>query len=91
MQGKDSAAGICGKSPSQVIDHCISIAAVTSGKDCAGIVNSGDYGTTNCYFNNDVYDVKEEEEGKRGRSTLQLTSPDFFEKLIKDEGFNPDI
>lgn len=54
-------------------------------------MNSGDYGTTNCYFNNDVYDVKEEEEGKRGRSTLQLTSPDFFEKLIKDEDFNPDI
>lgn len=91
VQGKDSAAGICGNSPSNVIDHCISIAAVTSGKDCAGIVNSGDYGTTNCYFNNDVYDVKEEEEGKRGRSTLQLTSPDFFEKLIKDEDFNPDI
>ena len=22
---------------------------------------------------------------------MQLTSPDFFEKLIKDEGFNPDI
>ena len=62
-----------------------------SDEDCAGIVNSGDYGTTNCYFNNDVYDVKEEEEGKRGRSTLQLTSPDFFEKLIKDEDFNPDI
>ena len=54
-------------------------------------MNSGDYGTTNCYFNNDVYYVKEEEEGKRGRSTLQLTSPDFFEKLIKDEDFNPDI
>lgn len=54
-------------------------------------MNSGYYGTTNCYFNNDVYDVKEEEEGKRGRSTLQLSSPDFFEKLIKDEGFNPDI
>lgn len=91
VQGKDSAAGICGYSPFQVIDHCISIAAVTSDEDCAGIVNSGDYGTTNCYFNNDVYDVKEEEEGKRGRSTLQLSSPDFFEKLIKDEGFNPDI
>ena len=91
VQGKDSAAGICGYSPFKVIDHCISIAAVTSDEDCAGIVNSGDYGTTNCYFNNDVYDVKEEEEGKRGRSTLQLTSPDFFEKLIKDEGFNPDI
>lgn len=91
VQGKYNAAGICGYSPFKVIDHCISIAAVTSDKDCAGIVNSGDYDTTNCYFNNDVYDAKEEEEGKRGRSTLQLTSPDFFEKLIKDEGFNPDI
>ena len=91
VQGKYNAAGICGYSPFQVIDHCISIAAVTSDEHCAGIVNSGYYGTTNCYFNNDVYDVKEEEEGKRGRSTLQLTSPDFFEKLIKDEGFNPDI
>ena len=91
MQGKYNAAGICGYSPFEVIDHCISIAAVTSDEHCAGIVNSGYYGTTNCYFNNDVYDVKEEEEGKRGRSTLQLTSPDFFEKLIKDEGFNPDI
>lgn len=91
VQGKYNAAGICGYSPFKVIDHCISIAAVTSDEHCAGIVNSGYYGTTNCYFNNDVYDVKEEEEGKRGRSTLQLTSPDFFEKLIKDEGFNPDI
>lgn len=91
VQGKYNAAGICGYGPFQVIDHCISIAAVTSDEHCAGIVNSGYYGTTNCYFNNDVYDVKEEEEGKGGRSTLQLTSPDFFEKLIKDEGFNPDI
>lgn len=91
VQGKYNAAGICGYSPFEVIDHCISIAAVTSDEHCAGIVNSGYYGTTNCYFNNDVYDVKEEEEGKRGRSTLQLTSPDFFEKLIKGEGFNPDI
>lgn len=91
VQGKYNAAGICGYSPFKVIDHCISIAAVTSDKYCAGIVSGGDYGTTNCYFNNDVYDVKEEEEGKRGRSTLQLTSPDFFEKLIKGEGFNPDI
>ena len=91
VQGKYNAAGICGYSPFQVIDHCISIAAVTSDEHCAGIVNSGYYGTTNFYFNNDVYDVKEEEEGKRGRSTLQLSSPDFFEKLIKDEGFNPDI
>ena len=91
VQGKYNAAGICGYSPFKVIDHCISIAAVTSDEHCAGIVNSGYYGTTNCYFNNDVYDVKEEEEGKRGRSTLQLTSPDFFEKLIKDEGFDPAI
>lgn len=91
VQGKYNAAGICGYSPFEVIDHCISIAVVTSDEHCAGIVNSGYYGTTNCYFNNDVYDAKEEEEGKRGRSTLQLTSPDFFEKLIKDEGFNPDI
>lgn len=91
VQGKYNAAGICGYSPFRVIDHCISIAAVTSDEHCAGIVNSGYYGTTNCYFNNDVYDVKEEEEGKGGRSTSQLTSPDFFEKLIKDEGFNPDI
>lgn len=91
VQGKYNAAGICGYSPFKVIDHCISIAAVTSDKYCAGIVSGGDYGTTNCYFNNDVYYVKEEEEGKRGRSTLQLTSPDFFEKLIKDEDFNPDI
>lgn len=91
VQGKYNAAGICGYSPFKVIDHCISIAAVTSDKYCAGIVSGGDYDTTNCYFNNDVYYVKEEEEGKRGRSTLQLTSPDFFEKLIKGEGFNPDI
>ena len=76
VQGKYNAAGICGYSPFKVIDHCISIAAVTSDKYCAGIVSGGDYGTTNCYFNNDVYYVKEEEEGKRGRSTLQLTSPD---------------
>lgn len=91
VQGRSAAAGICGNSPFQVIDHCISIAAIAGDGDRAGIVYSGDRGATNCYFNNDVYDVKEEEEGKRGRSTLQLTSPDFFEKLIKDEGFNPDI
>lgn len=91
VQGRSAAAGICGNSPFTVIDHCISIAAIAGDGDRAGIVYSGDRGATNCYFNNDVYDVKEEEEGKRGRSTLQLTSPDFFEKLIKDEGFNPDI
>lgn len=89
VQGEYYAAGICGYSPSKVIDHCISIAAVTSGKDCAGIVNSGDYGTTNCYFNNDI--CKADDECNLGRTTLQLTSPDFFEKLIKDEDFNPDI
>lgn len=91
VQGRSAAAGICGNSPFTVIDHCISIAAIAGDGDRAGIVYSGDRGATNCYFNNDVYDVKEEEEGRRGRSTLQLTSPDFFEKLIKDEGFNPDI
>ena len=91
VQGRSAAAGICGNSPFTVIDHCISIAAIAGDGDRAGIVYSGDRGATNCYFNNDVYDVKEEEEGKRGRSTLQLSSPDFFEKLIKDEGFNPDI
>lgn len=88
VQGKDSAAGICGKSPSQVIDHCISIAAVTSGKDCAGIVNSGDYGTTNCYFNNDI--CKADDERNLGHSTLQLTSSGFFKEL-KDNGFDPAI
>ena len=88
VQGKDSAAGICGKSPSQVIDHCISIAAVTSGKDCAGIVNSGEYGTTNCYFNNDICNV--EDEYKLGRSTQQLTSSGFF-KVLKDNGFDSAI
>ena len=91
VQGRSAAAGICGNSPFTVIDHCISIAAIAGDGDRAGIVYSGDRGATNCYFNNDVYDVKEEEEGKRGRSTLQLTSPDFFEKLIKDEGFDPAI
>lgn len=88
VQGKDSAAGICGKSPSQVIDHCISIAAVTSGKDCAGIVNSGDYGTTNCYFNNDI--CKADDERNLGRTTLQLTSSGFFKEL-KDNGFDSAI
>lgn len=89
VQGEYYAAGICGYSPFKVIDHCISIAAVTSDKDCAGIVNSGDYGTTNCYFNNDI--CKADDKRNLGRTTLQLTSPDFFEKLIKDEDFNPDI
>lgn len=88
VQGKDSAAGICGYSPFKVIDHCISIAAVTSDEDCAGIVNSGDYGTTNCYFNNDI--CKTDDERNLGRTTLQLTSSGFF-KEFKDNGFDPAI
>ena len=88
VQGKDSAAGICGYSPFKVIDHCISIAAVTSDEDCAGIVNSGDYGTTNCYFNNDI--CKADDEHNLGRTTLQLTSSGFFKEL-KDNGFDPAI
>lgn len=88
VQGKDSAAGICGYSPFTVIDHCISIAAVTSDEDCAGIVNSGDYGTTNCYFNNDI--CKADDEHNLGRTTLQLTSSGFFKEL-KDNGFDPAI
>ena len=88
VQGKDSAAGICGYSPFEVIDHCISIAAVTSDKDCAGIVNSGDYGTTNCYFNNDI--CKADDKRNLGRTTLQLTSSSFFEEL-KTNGFNPEL
>lgn len=88
VQGKDSAAGICGYSPFKVIDHCISIAAVTSDEDCAGIVNSGDYGTTNCYFNNDI--CKADDERNLGRTTLQLTSSGFFKEL-KDNGFDSAI
>lgn len=88
VQGKDSAAGICGYSPFKVIDHCISIAAVTSDKDCAGIVNSGDYGTTNCYFNNDI--CKADDKRNLGRTTLQLTSSSFFEEL-KTYDFNTEL
>lgn len=88
VQGEYYAAGICGYSPFKVIDHCISIAAVTSDKDCAGIVNSGDYSTTNCYFNNDI--CKADDERNLGRTTLQLTSSSFFKEL-KDDGFDPAI
>lgn len=88
VQGRSAAAGICGYSPFKVIDHCISIAAVTSDEDCAGIVNSGDYGTTNCYFNNDI--CKTDDERNLGRTTLQLTSSGFFKEL-KDNGFDPAI
>lgn len=85
VQGEYYAAGICGYSPFKVIDHCISIAAVTSDKDCAGIVNSGDYGTTNCYFNNDI--CKADDKHNLGRTTLQLTSSSFFKEL-KGNGFD---
>ena len=88
VQGEYYAAGICGYSPFKVIDHCISIAAVTSDKDCAEIVNSGDYSTTNCYFNNDI--CKADDERNLGRTTLQLTSSSFFKEL-KDDGFDPAI
>lgn len=94
VQGKDSAAGICGMSGTvkDNINHCISIATIDTAKNdgyLAGITNSGDIDATNCYFNNDI--CKADDERNLGRTTLQLTSPDFFEKLIKDEGFNPDI
>lgn len=88
VQGEYYAAGICGYSPFKVIDHCISIAAVTSDKDCAGIVNSGDYGTTNCYFNNDI--CKADDKRNLGRTTLQLTSSSFFEEL-KTNDFNTEL
>lgn len=94
VQGKDSAAGICGMSGTvkDNINHCISIATIDTAKNdgyLAGITNSGDIDATNCYFNNDI--CKADDECNLGRTTLQLTSPDFFEKLIKGEGFNPDI
>lgn len=89
VQAGYAAAGICGDSAFNVIDHCISIATVASGGNRAGIVSTGDYGTTNCYFNSDICNV--EDAHKLGRSTLQLTSPDFFEKLIDEEGFDQSI
>lgn len=88
VQGRSAAAGICGNSPFTVIDHCISIAAIAGDGDRAGIVYSGDSGATNCYFNNDICNV--EDEYKLGRSTQQLTSSSFFEKL-KTNGFSPEL
>lgn len=88
VQGRFAAAGICGNSSFTVIDHCISIAAIAGDGDCAGIVYSGDSGATNCYFNNDICNV--EDEYKLGRSTQQLTSSSFFEKL-KTNGFSPEL
>lgn len=51
-------------------------------------MNSGDYGTTNCYFNNDI--CKADDKHNLGRTTLQLTSSSFFKEL-KDNGFDPAI
>lgn len=92
VQGS-SAAGICGRSGAvvDIINHCISIATIdTAGNDAylAGITNSQDYGVTNCYFNNDICNVKDD--GDLGHSTLQLTSSSFFKEL-KDNGFDPAI
>ena len=88
VQGRHAAAGICGNSPFKVIDHCISIAAIAGDGDRAGIVHSGDSGATNCYFNNNICNV--EDVYKLGRTTLQLTSSSFFEKL-KTNGFSPEL
>ena len=88
VQGRSSAAGICGNSPFTVIDHCISIAAIAGDGDRAGIVYSGDSGATNCYFNKDI--CKTDDERNLGRTTLQLTSSSFFEEL-KTNGFNTEL
>lgn len=86
VQGKNSAAGICGKSGT--IDYCISIGNVKGNGELAGISNSGDPGPENCYFNNDICNVKDDCD--LGHSTLQLTSSSFFKEL-KDNGFDPAI
>ena len=86
VQGKNSAAGICGKSVT--IDYCISIGNVKGNGELAGISNNGDPGSENCYFNNDICNVKDDCD--LGHSTLQLTSSSFFKEL-KDNGFDPAI
>lgn len=86
VQGKNSAAGICGKSGT--IDYCISIGNVKGNGELAGISNNGDPGSENCYFNNDICNV--EDTYKLGCTTLQLTSSSFFKKL-KDNGFDTAI
>lgn len=93
VQGKDSAAGICGRSGAvvDIINHCISIATIDTAENdayLAGITNSQDYGVTNCYFNNDICNV--EDKYQLGRSTQQLTSSSFF-KGLKDNGFDQAI
>ena len=52
VQGKDSAAGICGMGGT--IDHCISIGNVKGSGELAGISNSGDPNPEKCYFNKDI-------------------------------------
>lgn len=86
VQGKDSAAGICGMGGT--IDHCISIGNVKGNGELAGISNSGDPNPEKCYFNKDICDVKDDCD--LGHSTLQLTSSSFFKEL-KDNGFDPAI
>lgn len=92
VQGS-SAAGICGRSGAvvDIINQCISIATIDTAENdayLAGITNSQDYGVTNCYFNNDICNV--EDKYQLGRSTQQLTSSSFFEKL-KTNGFSPEL
>lgn len=81
-----TAGGICGKSGT--IDYCISIGNVKGNGELAGISNNGDPGSENCYFNNDICNVKDDCD--LGHSTLQLTSSSFFKEL-KDNGFDPAI
>lgn len=93
VQGKDSAAGICGMSGAvkDNINHCISIATIDTAENdgnLAGITNSGDIDATNCYFNNDI--CKVDDERNLGRTTLQLTSSSFFGEL-KTNGFNTEL
>lgn len=86
VQGKDSAAGICGMGGT--IDHCISIGNVKGNGELAGISNSGDPNPEKCYFNKDICNVKDDCD--LGRSTQQLTSSSFF-KGLKDNGFDQAI
>lgn len=86
VQGKDSAAGICGMGGT--IDHCISIGNVKGNGELAGISNSGDPNPEKCYFNKDICNVKDDCD--LGHSTLQLISSSFFKEL-KDNGFDPAI
>lgn len=93
VQGRSAAAGICGMSGAVVgfVNHCISIATIDTTEDddyLAGITNSRDSDATNCYFNKDI--CKADDECNLGRTTLQLTSSSFFEKL-KTNGFNTEL